>query len=325
MKQKFLHFTMIATILLFVACSNEGLLSDATDLDTPPTTERTLSLSATMPEPTTRVVLNAESGNVKVRWRKDDEIQLAFYVDASNKFLEKVTVASTSNDGKTAHFNIPIPNGLVGDFTLYGVYGGGGINMGDNNTYPAIKLPTHPGSDIDNDMVIFFEKAMTTSDGQASVTFQHLGALFNIKITNHSKPLMDNIKEMRLVGVTPGNDDWVYGTKVDGNFSKGGSYCLVNSTFLSLENAGNYISFAPTRPRNSSVPGTYWTWYPILPGKVLPELQLQVIDVNNDVVSESSNSKPVRDSAPEAGHSYRFSVVWDEANEKLNFVPDPTP
>lgn len=323
MKKRILNFAVVAAMLFFVACSNEEIIP-VTDLETPP--ERTFSLSATVLEPSTRVQLTTSENFVHVKWEVDDTIELAF-VSGSVKKFQEANVDSVSNEGKTAHFDITIPEGLGEEFTLYGVYGGLGIDRTTSN--PAIKLPIYPGNmNIDNDMVIFFEHTMNASDEHASVNFQHLGALFNINVTNPGDlpELVGQMHEIRLVGVTEGNENWAYGVQDGGSFSKGGSYCLVSKKFLNPENAGNYISFNAKNDNNITLTEgrrIYWSWYPILPGKILPELKLQLLGENGDVLLTSTNSKAVRQNAPEAGNSYKFSVTWvGGENNEFNFAEE---
>lgn len=138
MKKKLLYITMIATILLFGACSNEELLTESTG--------RTISLSVSMTDGqnNTRVDLNNDTINrtVELKWKVDDPIQLVFDQEGITKTSVLATVKRISEGGKTAHFNIEIPPSVAegGRFTLYGVYGGGGINVAGEN--PRAILPS---------------------------------------------------------------------------------------------------------------------------------------------------------------------------------------
>lgn len=234
---------------------------------------------------------------------------------------------SVSNEGKTAHFDITIPEGLGEEFTLYGVYGGLGIDKDTAN--PVIKLPTYPGNAINNDMVIFFKHEMNASDDHASVNFQHLGALFNVNIKNVPSidGIPDNIKEVRLVGVDNDNENWVYGATDGGNFVKGGTYCLVDGELQNKNNntTGNYISFG-YGPGKGNITVTnnmvnFWTWYPLVPNQLWPVLKLQLLDENGGVISQSNNTIS-RATPPVAGKTYRFNVKWveDSSTGGLDFV-----
>ena len=205
MRKKIFQFTTIATILLLGACSNEAQVHE-----TNPIKGRTISLTASIPddEPSTRVNLNQQVKNISITWVVGDQLQLAF-VQGTSKIKENVTVTSISNNGKKAHFNIPIPDGWKGQFKLYGVYGGGGIDI--NGPNPVAILPTNSGSAstlaaLKNDVMLYFENDMQTTDTQSSVVFKHLGSIFSITLGNINQNAIDFIKqnevnEARIKGV----------------------------------------------------------------------------------------------------------------------------
>ncbi len=304
MRNKLLYLFTIASIVLFGACSNEDVLPE-----TNTESGRTLSLTASMPDdnPSTRVILNPQTDkSIEVRWAQNDEIQLAF-VQGANKIKETVTVTSISNNGKTAHFDIPIPSEVVGQFKLYGVYGGGGIVIEDPN--PVAIMPTVVGNGLSNNLMLHFEYDMNTEDSDASVVFKHLGSLFNISLINVEDipaEIISQIVDLRLVEVG-GDSKWAY------NSVGSQKYDLETGIFLNQGSAGNYISLKSA----GGNPSTLWAWYPLLPGKVWPELEIQLIGANETVLTTSINSK-TRLKAPVAGMSYNFYAEWD--GTQLNFV-----
>ncbi len=319
MRKNIIYFTIIATILLFGACNNEDLLPEANT-----ETGRTLSLTASMPnEPTTRVDLTQDGKNIKLTWKLGDQIHLA-YVQGTNKADTTVTVDSISNGGKNAHFDIPIPDGATGQFDVYGVYGLEGIDI--TGTNPLAKLPNFAetaGSlaSVQNreDVMLYFELKMQTTDTEASITFKHLGSLFSITINNINQDniaflIQSGITVSRLAGVD-GDNNWAY------NSGDGGlSYDLVNKEFLNPESASNYLSFnlLNTSPIDDKI--TVWGWYPMT-GKVWPELQLLMTKEDGTVVITSNNSKPAKPNAPIAGMSYHFYATIN-ADQSLSFTND---
>ncbi len=308
MRNNLLHISFIVAILLLGACSNEALLTESA---------RNISITATMPEPpTSRVNLVEDGSNIAITWVAGEPLQLVF-VQNENKIAQSVRVVSTSNEGKTAHFNITLPSVIEdGSFDLYGVSGGGGINTTGPN--PVALLPTDVGDEGSlysvqerKDVMLYFSsKAVETTNPLATVTFKHLGSLFSITVKDVSQissSILNQLDEARLVGVG-GDGLWAYNS-VD----RGQSFDLVTGTFLNQEVSANYISFKP-----AGGPSTVWGWYPILSGEAWPELQLQLTAADNTVLSTSSNIKAPK--TPVAGKRYSFYAEWNSANQSLDFT-----
>lgn len=313
MRKKLLYFTVIATIVLFVACNNEDSLLE---------TERTFSLTASMPDedPSTRVSLAPDGKNVILSWTENDVIDLVF-VQGSNKVRTPVEVNSVSNDGKTAHFDINIPASFTGNFHLYGVHGGQGTDPNETTRNHAL-LPTNPGRGNAKDIMLYFKYEMQPDDTHASVSFQHLGSIFSITLRNNSgSTYAKDFNEFRLVGVdNVANTNWAYNS----GSTTGQIFDLtegVAGEFLNQENAGNYISFSTNFNNINNGENTIsWGWYPPLPGKRWPALQLQLIDANGDLVRQSVNTKPEKTADPVVGKAYHFYATWD--GTELNFTDD---
>ena len=321
MRNKILNFAIIASILSLGACSN-NLPNEENVL--PDTRGNTITLTASMPvdDPATRVDLTQDGKDIKLTWVVGDMIQLAFTQEGSTTIKEEVEVTSISNAGKTGHFNIPIPTGWTGSFKLYGTYGGGGIDI--TGTNPVIQLPTNTSSagklsevEIRKDVMLYFEHEMQTTTTKSSVVFKHLGSLFSITF-KVDQAALDNInqsdvKEVRLVGVG-GDSNWAYNV---GNVARG--YDLVSGEFLNPETAINYISFnTQSVAVVADVPFTVWCWYPLLSGKLWPELELQIINTNGVAMATSNNTKLAKITAPVAGKTYHFNAEWNDVD--LNFV-----
>ncbi|MGV8962781.1 MAG: CotH kinase family protein [Candidatus Saccharimonadaceae bacterium] len=308
MRKNLIYFTSIAIIFYLVSCSNESLLPD-----NKPDSARTISLTASMPSenPTTRVDLTEKADkSIALTWEVGDQLELAF-VQGETKIKDIVTVKNISPDGKKAQFDIIVPAGIQTEtFDLYGVYGGGGLSAVNPSL---VNLPTNAGSagslisvkgrkDV---MLYFASKNMQTAAPQASVVFKHLGSLFNITLKNISTNSYNNLGEVRLVGPEGGN--WAFNSGAGG-----GVYDLVSGEFQNTASAGNYISF---KAENSELSNggsvTFWGWYPPLPGEVWPQLKLQVVDTDGNIVYTSDNSKKTRTDVTDVGKSYYFYAVWN--------------
>lgn len=72
--------------------------------------------------------------------------------------------------------------------------------------------------------------------------------------------------------------------------------------------SGTYISFNATGITFPiGVPVTLWGWYPPLPDRSWPELEMVLLGTEGNLVSV--NKKPARPSPTPAGKSYRFYAV----------------
>ena len=312
MKKKSILFTAILAILLFASCNNEEIL---------PEMNPTLSLTLSMPEdnPTTRVDLNEEPNKlISLKWVIGDKVKLVF-IQGSLKEIVEAEAISTSASRRSADFNVPIPAGMqVGLFDLYGVYGGGGIDI-TSGPNPLAVFPTLPNiattlngaesTSVQNrkDVMLYFAlQGINTNNPPASVTLIHFGSLFSVVFDdpNGDTPqfLLDaGITESRLVGVhnTGGNVNWAYNSGTGGK-----SFDLVTGQFQNTTSGGNYISFKPSFTSTINSRLTLWGWYPII-GIQLPDLQYQLYS-GTTLRYATSNFKLAR--TPVAGKSYIFYV-----------------
>ena len=326
---------MIAIIMFLGACSNEALFNQNDKELSPeinPNTGRTLSLTATMPgdNPTTRVALTQEDDlAITLTWEEGDELQLVF-VQGEIKIKKTVTVDNISDGGVKAQFDIELPTEITGNFDLYGVYGGDQPSLildvdlpkvasravGSEDNPTDVILPKNSGmvtslKDLEtkeNVMLYFENKGIEITDSEVLVEFKHLGSIFSITLKNTGVPKIENIAEVRLVGIdNVGNTNWAYNSEVGGQI-----YDLVSGKFQNIETAGNYISF---KADESTLEGgesiTFWGWYPPLPGVVWPKLKLELRNASGAVLKTSANSKLARTEAPVAGKYYYLNAIWD--------------
>ena len=258
MRKKLFQFTLIASILLLGACSNEEVL---------PVAQQTISFTADMPddEPTTRVELNQDaiSRTVKLTWKKGDIVKVAYVIGTTKGIIDAKAI-STSNNGKTALFDLPFPTDVSGNITVSGVYGGGGIDNTDAANPKAI-LPALSNSatsstlaDVQNNkhvMLYFAPFTFTLGTTPPKVTFKHIGSLFSIKIKN-TKASAITVTKAQLGGTYPNGDSKVIGVG-SGLFNMvTGKLVIPNPTLLPS------ISFkAPATTLAAGKSMEFWAWY----------------------------------------------------------------
>lgn len=334
MRKKIIPLVAIAIMVLLAACSSDDIVPEKKP-EVKPTAVRTLSLTANTPpegdDPDTRVSLTQDesSRNISLRWQVNDVLELAF-VQGTNK--GKSTYTLTANDivngGRTARFDIVLPDGISSEsaFDLYGVYGGGGLS--DTNPTNAI-LPTSAGSasslaevESRKDVMLYFTSKgvdLTDTNTKVAVTFKHLGSLFCITLKNTGSASLTNLAEAQLVGVGSSADfNWAYNSATSGQI-----FDLTdgeNGAFKNTTSANNNITLKAASSTLSDTDGsnemTFWAWYPPTQ-KNWPGLKLELRGTNSTVAT-SFNIKKARTSATAAGKSYYFYAVWD--GEKLGFT-----
>ncbi len=310
MRKKTIPFFVIAIMMVISACSN----NEEQLLDNQPT----FSFSAFIVDnqPTTRINLESNiDDDIVVRWEVGDVIDVS-YVQNGVTRTGKATVVNTSSDRKKAIFgNVKLPVGIVpGVVDVYGVYGGGGIAY---NTTNAI-LPANAGTakslpDLLNrkDVMLYFaaKNFNTNNASTASVDFKHLGSVFAITLRNTCKNPM-TLNRAILEGVNnPNNKNWAYNTDTGGN-----TFNLSSQTFQNTQSAGNILSFSTNvttlRPRGGKM--TFLAWYPVLPNKVWPEVQLELIPGGK--TRTTINTLPAQVAPLSLGKVYNVYAQWNGTN-----------
>ena len=309
MRKKIIQFFAIAIMMVISACSN----NEEQLLDNHPTF--TFSASIVDDQPTTRI--NFESNiedDIVVRWQVGDVIDVS-YVQNGITRTGKATVVNTSNDRKKAIFgNVKLPNGIVpGVLDVYGVYGGGGIPY---NTTNAI-LPTNAGTakslpellNRKDVMLYFAAKNFNTNNASTPIEFRHLGSVIAITLRNTCKNAM-TLNRAILEGVNnPTNKNWAYNTGEEGNI-----FNLSSQTFQNTQSAGNILSFSTNvttlRPRGGKM--TFLAWYPILPNKIWPEVQLELIPGGK--TRTTINTLPAHVSPLSQSKVYYIYAQWNGTN-----------
>lgn len=318
--KKILILSVVLTALIAGCADNKEIVEEQQTGK-----ERTITLTASMPDegsetaPATgaepRIALTPDGKNVKLTWQAGDQLQLCF-VQGSTKVKQTVAVSDISVDGKRATFDITIPAEITtGTFDLYGVYGGGGLS----DTDPTIAiLPT--GLSLAGDltgvqdqkhvMLKFSQTGIDVNNPSISVTFSHLGSLFSVRLKNTSASSWDGISKIKIIADT---GQWLYGDE-----NGGVQYNLVSGTFVSGPVSNNYMAFNLSSPINlpAGEEKQFWGWYP--PVSDVPSLRLEVLNSSDQILAQSSNSRPSRDAS--SGKSYYFYAVWD--GTLLKFADD---
>lgn len=313
---------MICAILLIAAgCSRESFVDEPKTDDDP----SSITLTASMPDegPQTRMSLDRDNLNVKLKWEAGDQLQLCLkYGDQYQKQVK--TVFNISEDGKTASFSVDLPAGAYDTFDLYGVYGGGGLS--DSDPTKAI-LPSAASStsgsldDLKTNKVVmltFAKTGIVRAAPNLSVDLNHLGSLFCIQLGNVSTTSWNNIKKVKLSAISS------IGAH---NNTGSAAFDLTTNTF-SGTTSGNELTFELPSATNlaSGTVQEFWGWYPPVSGQNWPEISLKVIDGSGSELKTSTNTKPARASATPAGKAFYFQALYDETNVQFqsfqNLVKD---
>lgn len=308
---RILPAVLLSFALLLIGCNTIDLESDNNTITPETNPQAPFSLTAEIPGQTTRVALGQDNLTITLAWEINDEIQLLF-VQNDNKYTETATVSEIMEEGKKAKFEFNLPAEINTEtlFDLYGVYGGEGL---DETNPELAKLPANPGvaSSLpllqeSEDIILFFENKNTNLQEPVTVSFAHLGSIFNIEITNTDTAPLTGISEARLVAETSG---WAY------NNTGTGKYNLLTGEFESPEGAGSYLSFTPpvgTIPAGESI--TLWGWYPPLPGVNWPEINLELSGIWGATPLTTTDSKDARTSPTAPGRAFYFEAYWDGTN-----------
>ena len=324
MKANILSIATIAIMILFGACSNEDLV-EQNNPEATPKAQHTLQLTASMPSdnPTTRVALEQQPNkSIALSWQADDVLHLAFVKEGITTTIVEASIKTLSDDKKRAQFNIDIPEAFqTGAFATYGVYGGGGIEV-DQDNMPLAKLPAYAGTATSLDgeeatsiqnrkdiMLHFSSTDIDANDPNLSITFQHLGSLFCVTLKNSDTYELGNNRGISLY--LEGDGSWCY------NGGEGNQrYNLAKGEFINRESAISYLTLGTaTKPLPAGETISLWGWYPPLPNANWPQLQLRLWSYigTSPTYIDSNNTLPPRTTPTAAGKSYYMYAVWDGA------------
>lgn len=246
---------MLFVLLFLVACSTHEIVEHKlTETEQVATTPRRISLNVDMPYEEsgakTRVSLTeTDEGNISVRWKAGDSINLCFVSEDGTivKTTSNVAVSNISENGKRASFDVDIPHEISGTFNLYGLYGASFVTA--NST--TVLLPTiSEGVELSNNeaiCVMRFAAENITEITAPQVSFHHIGSIIALWIKNETSSYMP-VKYFNVgsshVGSTAPFVDWL------NNISGQATYDIKNSNFVDAKQ-GASIRFAP--PANTYI------------------------------------------------------------------------
>lgn len=300
MKNKLIAVLLGVILLLLLGCREDDVYEGE---------NQTFSLTAIMPddESLSRVSLVENEKNVTLGWEKNDQIHLVF-VQGETKVKQVVTVENISDDGKKASFSITLPDAILpGTFGLHGLYGGGGLDDTDPvlAILPPMGITTSLHSIQENkDMMLSFSvQAVKTNELNRSVTFEHVGSLFNITLKNSGADALNNVGGAQLISEEEG---WAINNQGEGHYN------LATGEFSNISSVSNNIFFKAGEsnvPEGESI--SFWGWIPIPADVKWPELRMQLVDTSNEVMYTTVNSKSERTEVTTVGKSYYFYTVWN--------------
>lgn len=314
-----LFFNMVCTILLIaVGCSPEYFV-DEQKADGQVTDDKPafVTLTTSMPEegPRTRISLERENLDIKLKWEEGDQLELCLkYGEAIEK--QVTTVTNISADGKTADFPVELPAGDYETFDLYGVYGGGGLD-GEYPTraiLPSAATTTSGSLDelkVSKTVMLTFAKTgIERVSPDLSVDLKHMGSLFCIQLRNRSSSSWDNIKKVQLSAESP----------IYAHTNTGSAFFDLTTGTFSGTTSENELTFELSSATDLAAGGLqeFWGWYPPVSDQNWPTMSLKVIDGSEEELAQSVNSKLARTTTTPAGRAFYFPAVYD--GTELEFV-----
>lgn len=174
--------TLIILAIVFASCTQND------PIEQPKT--RTLHAVTTVTTPSdTRLTAKDNEGTIRFTWEVKDVIHLAFVQGKVQKNAD-ATVTRISDDGRTAYFDVVVPEQITGDFTLY-AYRGYGLKTDQ----PTAVLQPYPNEFAKNlaeqqTLVSVWAKQNVaydpndTAEPTVKLSFKHIGAMMTLKIKN---------------------------------------------------------------------------------------------------------------------------------------------
>ncbi len=306
MKKLFLNM-LCAILLIVVGCSPEPIV-DEQGTDNKSTV---VTFITRMPDegPQTRISLERENLDIKLKWESTDELNVCLQYGTTT-VPRIIRPTNISEDGKTADFSVEVPES-VETFNLYGVYGGS-LNPADL-TKAFLPSSSTSGS-LDGlkaskaVMLAFAKTGIETTATNLLVDLKHVGSLFCIQLRNASTSSWDNIKKVQLSSTTP-----------IGTYDNTGLLDLTTGT-VSGATSGNELTFELSEATNlaSGAEQEFWGWFAPVAGQNWPEINLKVLNASDTELAVSTNSKPARGSATAVGKAFYLPAVYNGTD--LNFI-----
>src|SRR5690554_704814 len=301
---------LFAGLILLVAGCTENIVT--VEQPTKEIAGKTISVKAVMPgeNTKTRMAFVPNELDVNLRWEENDQILLVFD-DGINKIQQTVTIGAITNNGRTAAFEVIVPeeiiNGESETFNLYGMYGGVTFSAIDGEESYVV-LSTDPWSGLflqlqgrENVLIRFSEMNIDKNSPDISVSFQHVGSLFKIYLENTGTTDLEGITGVELFSETPifahQNADPEVGAKYD----------LISGTFVNGTTFSNVLPFPYSGDLLDGDVLQLWGWYPPsqVAGDIWPAINLRVrYGTGQEYVT--TVPKPARTTTTDIGKAYHF-------------------
>jgi len=301
---------LFAGLILLVAGCTENIVT--VEQPTKEIAGKTISVNAVMPgeNTKTRMAFVPNELDVNLRWEENDQILLVFD-DGINKIQQTVTIGAITNNGRTAAFEVIVPeeiiNGESETFNLYGMYGGVTFSAIDGEESYVV-LSTDPWSGLflqlqgrENVLIRFSEMNIDKNSPDISVSFQHVGSLFKIYLENTGTTDLEGITGVELFSETPifahQNADPEVGAKYD----------LISGTFVNGTTFSNVLPFPYSGDLLDGDVLQLWGWYPPsqVAGDIWPAINLRVrYGTGQEYVT--TVPKPARTTTTDIGKAYHF-------------------
>jgi hypothetical protein len=303
-------------MILFTGCTEEAVTIEQ------PINEikgKVISVKAGMPgeNQKTRLALDQNELDVILTWEVNDVIYLVFD-DGTNTIQQTSTVTAVSNGGRTAEFEIEIPQEIIDGesttFNLYGLYGGVTFSEIEGEE-GIVELTTAPWSGAflqleENDIVLirFAETGIDKNSPSISVNFQHVGSLFKIYIDNTGAFDLEGITSVELFSDSP---IYAYQNASD---EEGAKYDLISGTFVGGTTFSNVLPFN-VDPEGILYVGDalqLWGWYSPSQNEedIWPALNLR-INYGEGQQFTTVVPKPARTATTDIGKAYHFFSRFD--------------
>jgi uncharacterized protein (TIGR02145 family) len=238
--------------------------------------------------------------------------------DGTNTIQQTSTVTAVSNGGRTAEFEIEIPQEIIDGesttFNLYGLYGGVTFSEIEGEE-GIVELTTAPWSGAflqleENDIVLirFAETGIDKNSPSISVNFQHVGSLFKIYIDNTGAFDLEGITSVELFSDSP---IYAYQNASD---EEGAKYDLISGTFVGGTTFSNVLPFN-VDPEGILYVGDalqLWGWYSPSQNEedIWPALNLR-INYGEGQQFTTVVPKPARTATTDIGKAYHFFSRFD--------------
>lgn len=291
----------LSTLLLFMGgCSEEFSINEQETslLDV-------ITFTVGMPNQTTRLALEQSDRNVVAKWEAGDKLDLYIvYGDKNEK--QTVDMKNISGDGKTAQFDLVLPEGDYTEFDLYGVFGGEGLSDSDNTKalLPVSKASTNLDGLGNELMLKFSETGINRENPDLTLSLENVGSLFNINIENTGSSNWNNIKKVELVSHKT----------IGAHFNQGGAtYDILTGELAGTTTDSNVFSFELETPVNlgASQSLDVWAWFVPVEDKNWPAMQLRVVDASGFELAKTPIYQPSKANPTPSGKAFYINATWD--------------